>query len=423
MHPSRTNSITEIYPNPSGIETRPGPIERSSIATGGALSVVIISLLLLVARPAFAQAETVLYNFCSLKGTCPDGAAPVSSLTSDGAGNFYGTTLVAGWTYGSYGNVFELSPNGNGGFNETTLHHFTLGADGAYPRSSVIFDNAGNLYGTASGGGYGYGVVFQLSRVGSGWNETTLYTFTNGADGGIPWSSLIMDSAGNLYGTTISGGPGGFGTVFELSSSGGGGWIEKVIYSFDKSTLLEPSGLAMDGNGNIFGAAGFTVFELSPNGNGGWNPNVIYTFPGKYFSIDGTPVIDKEGNIFGTIMREYKKLPSVGRVYKLSRTNNQWAMQTLASWGNNTGPRGGVVLDAAGNVYGTTVAGGSNGYGTVFKLVPQSTRYSKKVLWNFDGIDGATPLGGLILDSAGNLYGTTWAGGTQGFGTAFEVTP
>jgi uncharacterized repeat protein (TIGR03803 family) len=417
--------MIKIYSNIPGVELKPNLIERSSASMRSALSLAAVCVMLLAARPALAQTETVLYNFCSLRGTCPDGASPESSLTSDGAGNFYGTTQNAGWTYGSYGNVFELSPNGNGGFNEITLHHFSGGADGAYPRSSLTFDSAGNLYGTASDGGmYGYGVVFQLSRVGSNWNETVLYDFTNAGDGGNPWTAVIMDQAENLYGATIGGGPGGSGTVFELSPSGDG-WTERVIYSLTDSALfpLETSGLTMDGDGNIFGAAGFSVFQLSSNGSGGWDSNVIYTFPPRYYSIDSTPVVDKEGNIFGTIMNEYKKKAGTGQVYKLTRVNNEWEAQILAAWGDGTGPEGGVVLDPAGNVYGTTVGGGTNGEGTVFESVPKSQRYQKKVLWNFDGIDGETPLGGVILDGAGNLFGTTWMGGTQGLGTAFEVTP
>jgi uncharacterized repeat protein (TIGR03803 family) len=391
-------------------------------AMRGALTLLVLCSLVLIAHSAFAQTETVLYNFCSLLGTCRDGADPVSSVTPDGEGNFFGTTLNAG---PNGGNVFELSPNGNGGFNEITLHAFTGGLDGSHPRSSVIFDGAGNLYGTTSNGGqYGYGVVFELTRSGSIWIETVLYSFANGADSGIPWSGVIMDKAGNLYGVTVGDTPNGFGAVFELSPSDSG-WMEHVIYTLGPSSFFEPpSGLAMDAQGNIFGAVALTVFELSPNSDGGWNSNVIYTFPsGAYYSIDSTPAIDQQGNIFGTIQEEHKTKPGVAHVYKLTQTGDQWGVQILASWGKGTGPWGGVVLDSAGDVYGTTVGGGSTGDGTVFELRPKSNRYQKKVLWNFDGSNGETPFGSLVRDNAGNLYGTTVSGGTQGYGTVFEVTP
>jgi hypothetical protein len=386
-----------------------------------ALALLLTGLLVLSVQPAFAQLEVVLYNFCTLQGTCPDGAGPVSSLTPDGEGNFYGTTLNAGWTFGSFGNVFELIPNGNGGLDEITLHHFTGGTDGGHPRSSLLLDNAGNLYGTASDGGtHGYGVVFELSRVGSDWNETVLYNFTNGADSGVPWTNVIRDQAGNLYGATAGGTPTGSGGVYELSPSDGG-WSEQIIYSFNSNAIL-PSGLTMDGNGNIFGAAGLTIFELLPNGGGGWNPSVIYTFAGKYPSADSTPVLDQQGNIFGTIQLYSKLGPTVGHVYKLSQTDSQWGLQILAGWEKGTGPVGGLVLDDTGNVYGTSVGGGVDGDGTVFELQFKNGHHQKKVLWNFNGLDGESPVGGLILEN-GTLYGTTALGGTQGFGTAFEIIP
>jgi hypothetical protein len=394
-------------------------IKGSLSASYGALCVGIFALLL-GAGPVLGQTETVLYNLCSLPTYCLDGANPVAGLTSDGAGNFYGTTLNAG---PAYGNVFELIPNGNYGLDEVTLHHFTLGLDGAYPRSSVIFDDVGNLYGTAcAGGASGYGVVFELSGSGPDRTEAELYSFANTGDGAYPCTALIRDQAGNLYGATVGDQNGGLGTIYELVPSGSG-WTEEVIYSFPSSTYISPSGLAMDLNGNIFAGIGLSLLEFSPNGSGGWTSTVIYTFAGGYPSIDSTPVLDGEGNIYGTIMHQSKTGLEAGLVYKLSHIGNSWSSQTLRSWGKGTGPEGGLVLDSSGNIYGTTIGGGNYGYGTVFELSPGIKRYRVKVLWNFNGADGATPLGGLILDNAGNVYGTTWAGGMQDRGTAFEVTP
>src|SRR5208337_452888 len=171
-----------------------------------------------------------------------------------------------------FGTVFELSPNGYGGWNETVLYSFSGGVDGANPIGPVIFDSVGNLYGTTEFGGpyhNKYGVVFELNPVGASWTETVLHSFAAGGDGATPETGLIMDPAGNLYGITEDG-------VFELSPSGGG-WTYQVIYIFAAGGR---AGLTMDTYGNIFGVTAYLpqAFELSPNGNGGWNPFKIYRF-------------------------------------------------------------------------------------------------------------------------------------------------
>jgi uncharacterized repeat protein (TIGR03803 family) len=220
---------------------------------GSWFTVFVLSLatLFVATRPAQAQTGTVLYNFAGN----PDGADPLSGLTFDGAGNLYGTTEQGG-AHGA-GAVFELSPNGGGGWNETVLYSFTGGADGRIPNGPVIFDSAGNLYGTAEYGGvYGYGVVFDLSPRGGRWTETVLYSFAGGADGGYPVSGLIFDPAGNLYGTSGRG-------VFELSPSGGG-WKEQLIYAVGSIY----GGLTMDVAGNIFGVGvSQVVYAFPSNGN------------------------------------------------------------------------------------------------------------------------------------------------------------
>jgi len=372
---------------------------------------VLSVLLLIAARPAQAQTETVLHDFTGGSG---DGAYPQYPLTSDGAGNLYGTTSYGGLYEG--GTVFELSPNGSGGWNEKVLYSFCSPscADGLNPYySGVIFDTLGNLYGTAANGGAnGYGVVFELSPVGANWTETVLYSFTGGADGATPESGLIFDPTGNLYGTNSAG-------VFELSPSGGG-WTEQVIYGVSPST---GTGLTMDAAGNIYGVSASTVFELASNGNGGWSPTVIHNFTG--FPKDGsnphgTPVLDKAGNLYGTTHNGGAK--DLGTVYKLSPGKNGWKEKILHSFASN--PWAGIVLDAAGNMYGTTIFGGKFLAGTVFELAaPVGTGgYEEKVLWSFNGTDGQYPYGNLILDSAGNLYGTA-NGGSSGVGVVFEVNP
>jgi uncharacterized repeat protein (TIGR03803 family) len=367
--------------------------------------------------PAQAQTETVLYNFTG--GS--NGANPSSRLIADGAGNFYGTTNYGGLGFGV---VFELSPNDNGGWNETVLHTFTNGADGAYPNNStVIFDSAGNLYGTASGGGaHGYGVVFKLSPAGKHWNEMTLYNFANGTDSGCPANGMILDSAGNFYGTTACGVTSG--AVFELSPSGRK-WKERVIYSID-FPYPNITGLTMDSSGNIFGVGYASVFELSPNGNGGWNPFVLYNFTG-YVSPTGPVVFDHVGNLYGTTAGGQGK--NFGWVYKLSpRKYGKWSKTILYSFLGGTdgrGPLAGIVFDSAGNIYGTTYSGGAdNYYGTVFELVAQANGgYTHKILWSFNSGDGDSPYSSLILDSTGSLYGTTVLGGSGQYGVVFKVTP
>src|SRR5208283_5042064 len=237
-----------------------------------ALTLVLLSALLpMAARPAQAQTETALYNFTG--GS--DGSAPYGPLTPDGKGNFYGTTSGGG-AFGG-GTVFELSPNGSGGWNESTLYSFCSvapncadGANSTVYGSYVTFDSLGNLYGTTwAGGAYGYGVVFKLSPVGTSWEETVLYNYDGGAGYGVV-AGVIFDPEGNLYGTT-------YGAIFELSPSGGG-WTEQTI--FNEGYGGGWAGLIMDVHGNIFGVGSGSVFELSPNGSGGWNSTVIHSFAG-----------------------------------------------------------------------------------------------------------------------------------------------
>jgi uncharacterized repeat protein (TIGR03803 family) len=383
---------------------------------------VLFALLLLAARPAHAQTATVLYNFTG--GS--DGLHPEASLISDGAGNFYGTTLLGGQgcpgnQYGC-GVVFEISPNGSGGWSQTVLHSFSGPPDAANPfLAPVIMDSAGNLYGTTEFGGTdNWGAVFELSPAGGSWTVTILYSFTGGADGGHPATGLIMDPAGNLYGTTSEYlAP---GNVFELSPSGGV-WTLQVIYA----TPVFP-GLTMDSARNIYGSTSSTVFELSPNGSGGWNPTVLHIFtgaPNDGSNPWGAMALDKAGNLYGTTYDGGAY--NYGTVFKLSPVDGQWTEKILHSFaGGSDGanPFGaGVVLDAAGSIFGTTSVGGSYNDGTVFELVAHGKRqYKEKILWAFNGTDGQNPYCIPVLDSAGNLYGTAASGGSSGAGVVFEVT-
>lgn len=428
-----TTSGAKRHLNFSGVELRFGSTKWAAAPTRGALIAVLSALLLIAAPPVEAQTETVLYNFTGgLNG--PDGAYPLSRLTSDGAGNFYGTTQFGGLGYGT---VFELSRNGSGGWNETVIYRFSS-TDGDHPnRSGVILDKAGNLYGTASGGGaHQYGVVFELSPTGASWKETVLYSFC--AEGypcnitsAEPLSGVIMDKAGNLYGTTFGAINGDYENeqVFELSPSRGG-WTEKLIYAPHNGQIDNiplSAGLTRDAAGNIFGVGFKTVFELSRKGKGDWNPSVLHYF--SDFSLpEGTPVVDKAGNLYGTTTGGGAN--GYGTVYKLSPgKNGKWTEKILYSFKGGTQdgsqPWGGIVLDAAGNIYGSTTAGGEYNAGIVFELAAPVGKggYKENVLWSFTGTDGSQPYGSLTLDGAGKLYATTLRGGSSGVGVVFEVTP
>jgi len=390
-----------------------------------ALAVLLSWVVVTPSAQAQTYTESILHSFTG----SPDGEGAWAGLVQDAQGNFYGTTFWGGTS--GLGTVFKVDPTGN----ETVLYSFTGGADGGNPRGSVIFDSVGNLYGTTMFGGaidcaysrgyVGCGAVFELSPVEAGWTETVLYSFQGGTDGVNP-VSLIMDQEGNLYGTTYGGETAPF-SVFELSPSGGG-WTEQVIYGPETETGSF-AGLTMDAAGNIFAPTEYSVFELSPNGNGGWNTTVIHNFAGypkDGLDAEGTPVLDRAGNLYGTTA--FGGNYDGGTVFKLSLGRLGWTETVLHSFYNDTQLRAGIVFDAAGNMYGTTALYGKSGHGTVFEIIDRNGRYgAENVIWNFNGTDGSAPESSLILDSAGNLYGTTYNGGAgcayPGCGTVFKLTP
>jgi uncharacterized repeat protein (TIGR03803 family) len=337
--------------------------------------------------------EKVLYSFNN-NGT--DGREPFAGLVFGAAGNLYGTTLSGG-AY-NYGVVFELTPKAGGGWTEKVLYSFNDdGKDGYSPHAGLVFDAAGNLYGATLLGGAGLctnyageiigcGTVFELTRHAGGvWTEAVLYSFSNSSDGGDPQPGLIIDTAGNLYGTTSGGGTYSEGTVFELTPAAGGGWSEKVLHAF------------------------------SNNGTDGEAPN-------------GGLIFDPFGNLYGTTV--YGGAYNNGTVFELNaQAGGVWTETVLHAFSTKHGddPQAGLAFDAAGNLYGTTTQGISSCQGVcgvVFKLTPQAGgKWIETILHNFTFLNGYDPVGSLIFDPAGNLYGATSWGGAHNVGTVFELTP
>lgn len=328
---------------------------------------------------------------------------------------------------------------------EVILHPFGhFNANGLNPYSSLISDYAGNLYGTTYyGGNRNVGTVFELTPAASGgWTETVLYSFGENASG--PYAGLIFDTAGNLYGTTFAGGIYATGAVFELTPSSSGGWTEKVLHSFNRTSdgAYLYTGLAIDASGNLYGTTSTgavydygTIFELSPAADGTWTETVLHYFDNTgNFGFHGNALtLDAAGNLYGTAADGGPY--GAGTVFELTPTGNgQWSKTVLHAF-NSSGndgerPYAGVSFDASGNLYGTTYTGGSGtcvggGCGTVFELTSTGNgKWTEKILHNFESNnDGSYPQGGVILDAVGKVYGTTTEGGAHDDGVVFELSP
>jgi len=376
--------------------------------------------LVVTAVPTHAQTESVLYSFCAKGKSCPEGEQPqFVTLVADAKGNLYGTTTFGGAH--KEGTVFRLTAAGV----ESVYSFQNNGTDGIRPLFGVVFDKAGNLYGTTPQGGTNNdGVVYKITSSGV---ESVLYAFgTNPGDGGGPEGALVNDAAGNLYGTTGGGGAYGNGTVFEVTPSG----VETILYSFqDNGSDGETpfAGLAMDTQGNLYGTTANggvyfkgTVFEVTSSGV----ETILHNFQENgtdgYYPSYAPLVVDAAGNLYGTT--DSGGTHGLGIAFELTPSGVE---TILHNWGSSTSdgqfPYGGMILDAAGNLYGTTDTGGPNGEGTVFKLTPSGT---ETILYSFPAnpTDGETPLGGL-LSLKGSFYGTTYSGGTYGYGTVFKLTP
>jgi uncharacterized repeat protein (TIGR03803 family) len=401
------------------------------------VTMMLIVTLVLARSAASASQFKILYVFTGADGDCP-----YAGLTFDAAGNLYGTTFCGGGKYS--GVVFKLTPNPSGTWTESVLHTFTNGTDGGNPLAGLTFDAAGNLYGTTYGGGSdGFGVVFKLTPNPDGtWTESVLHTFTGGTDGEYLQAGVIFDSAGNLYGATEGGGSYGYGVVFKLAPNTDGTWTESVLNSFTGPDGAIPfAGLIFDASGNLYGTTPYggdlscpcnsssfsgcgVVFKLTYNTDGSWTESVLNSFTGP----DGKEpqsglIFDAAGNLYGTTTNGGGA--GFGVVFKLTPSSSGWSETVLHRFGDKPSeyPYAGVIVDAAGNLYGTTHGDDNPGninYGSVFKLTPTSSGWSYTVLHRFGGLPGEYPSAGLIMDATGNLYGTSYS---TGAGIVFEITP
>ncbi len=395
-----------------------------------------VFVLALTVPPAAAQTYTVLHNFTG----GADGKYPEAGVISDAAGNLYGTAYQGGAS--NRGVVFKIDATGT----ETVLYSFTGSPDGAWPYAVLVRDSQGNLYGTTAKGGVteqacpnGCGVVFKLDVTGT---ETVLNRFS-GRNGAHPYEGLIVDPAGNLFGTSLEGGIGPLG-VCDIYFRGCG--VAFMMDSAGKETVLHPftggndggqpqSGLVQDSAGNLYGTTSLggasnagVVYKLDNSGK----ETVLYNFTGGADGATpmGTLGLDSTGNLYGTTYSGGAGACSssgCGVVFRLDTTGKETVLYSFTGGADGALPASGVILDSAGSLYGTTYLGGHtsdgicapSGCGVLFKL---DMTGRQTILHTFTNTDGRYPKG-LIQDQAGNLYGTATSGGTSNFGVVFKLKP
>ena len=399
---------------------------------------------LAVTGAASAASTTTIHRFANVA----KGARPRAALIKDAAGNLYGTTYT-GAPDGN-GTVFELAPPAAGSTKwvQTVLHKFSTDVkDGIYPLSGVALDSEGNLFGTTSEGGINdAGVAYELQRPAGGtgsWTQIVLHRFTAGKDGGTPDGTLVAGPGGALYGTAAYGGKKGAGVIYTLTPDGNGGWVYAVIYDFTNGADggYPYSTLAFDAAGNMYGTTlngGNTgngvVFELSPNGSG-WTETTLHSFDSATDGVEPRTgvILDAAGNLFGTT--EVGGTAGYGAVFEVSppaKAGKPWTEAVIHSF--TFSPDGGspgyssLVLDQSGNLYGTTQSGGKLKNGVVFKLAPPAQpngTWTASVVHDFRGApDGSQPESGLLTLSDGLLIGTTLFGGNvNNSGTIYQVKP
>jgi uncharacterized repeat protein (TIGR03803 family) len=434
--------------------------QTSPISTTSRISFLLLSLAIILAiiaslaASAHAQTLTTLYN---MGDTQPN--SPYAGVAADKAGNLYGATLGGDFVEGV---VYKLTYV-SGEWQASVIYNFTGAADGGHPSTTPIFDAAGNLYGATQTGGIlgtptcgslGCGVVYKLSPVsGGGWQESVLYSFTGGADGEVGGGNLIFDKAGNLYGSNSAGADlnngcsntEGCGVIFRLGPTSEGSWKFDLLHTFDGNGV-GPAPLIFDAAGHLYGSAagewgGFEapsgpglVFQLTNVAGKGWMYAPVYQFQGlEDGGLPSALIMDKEGNFYGTgaiggILDDcYSGIgpEGCGVVFKISPVSGgKWKDTPLYAFTGGAGgsPSSGVVFDK-GKLYGTSWTGGTC-CGLIFALAPAAGgEWTETVPFTFDGTDGQSPFAPLLVGKDGNLYGTTLSGGANLGGTVFELTP
>ncbi|HEY6768115.1 MAG TPA: choice-of-anchor tandem repeat GloVer-containing protein [Candidatus Sulfotelmatobacter sp.] len=413
-------------------------------ASPSRLALALAVLLFTFSSPVFAQFTiNVLHNFRSVQN---DGSGPEVAPVMDSAGNLYGITSLFGAN--AEGMAYELSPSSSG-WTYTIIYQFTQStASAAWPNGGLILDAQGNLYGVSQfGGANNKGTVYELSPGSSGWTQTVLYSFAGGSDGESGNGSLIFDSAGNLYGTTNKGGANGSGTVFELSPSASG-WTEQVLYTFTGGAdganpggnlLIDSAGriygMAIQGGTVVSGACIFgcgTIFRLTNTG-GTWRFARLFNFQGiTGGSAPVTIAFDSAGNIYGSASAGGSGCGTsgigCGTIFKLTppASAGPWREKVLHAFNSQQGASPtGVAFDSKGNLYGTCFEGAPQNEGNVWQLSPTTSGpWTFTTLFAFGkASDGYLSNSGVIVDATDNLYGTTTNGGANGGGTVFELSP
>ena len=402
-------------------------------------SSVLFCLLTLVAFAGFAahaQTFSVIHHFTG----GADGAGPRTGVTLQGNA-LYGTTFQGG--SGNAGAIYQLKKIGDNWITVPVFNFPADGSGGVSPWGRVSFGPDGRLYGsTFNGGGSGNGVIFNLTPPSSVcktvncqdfWKEQVLHSFGAVHDGRNPKGDLVWDPQGNIYGTTPGGGQVSAGTVFELTPSQNG-WTESLAYN--AGDLPDPwgpnSGVIFDSKGNLFGTSvnggtnnTGTVFELKYAVGVGWTETTLYNFLNE---DDGSApfgglVMDASGNLFGTTVVGYHGVRD-WTIFELSPAGDTWTYKLLYTGTGNIGPVASLAMDAAGNLYGTTAAGGSHNAGNVFKLSNTANGWIYTSLYDFTGgDDGHEPLCNVSIGADGTLYGTAGYGGLYNQGTVWMIKP
>ena len=391
---------------------------------------------------ALAQTYHVIYDFTGGQ----DGANPFTGLTIDAGGNIYGTAFSGGAA--GFGTVFSLDNSGSG-WTLVPLYSFAGGSDGEGPVARLTLGPDGALYGSTSAGGagscnnyngyFGCGTVYEMrppprapASVMVSWGSNVLYRFS-GSDGAYPQGDLTFDQAGDIYGTTINGGSAGWGVVYSLTRSNGG-WTQSVLYQArgDGDGQYPWGGVAFDPSGSLYGVfsqngpSGYgAVYKLARSGSG-WTESTVHGF--TYHGNDGASpqgglIFDGAGNFYGTTVHD---ATGGGTVFEFTPSGGNWTYDFLYGFtgGIDLGPYDKLVMDAAGNLYGTTFADGQYGYGSVFKLTRSGGGWVYTSLHDFTGgSDGSNPMCALVFDSYGNLYGTASGGGDRQDGVIFQIAP